>query len=286
MGNPHRHLDKHHIDRRSFMVTPSEEPQVEAPVAAPEPQTEVEGEGFQPEINPLIAEVDKLNSVPDVDISEPVTETTTEEPVAAEAPEAPPETPTESAPQPTPEQPTQPQLNPEQLQQLQRQAAEYEQVRQRAAVQRQQQEVQKQYEAQGASPEDAYKQAQQYVQSQTAQQDLVRQADNYGKLITAKQQVAEQLATKYELQITDLNVLKQAESPEIMESLAGEIQQRRKMEAELQELRKKQVPAQQYDNSQGAPEVASNDGNWLDRYNAGDRSANATAAARRAMGME
>ena len=78
------------------MVTPSEEPQVEAPVVAPEPTTEVADEGFQPEINPLIAEVDRLNNVPDVDISEPVSETTTEEPVATETPEAPPVTPPES----------------------------------------------------------------------------------------------------------------------------------------------------------------------------------------------
>jgi len=153
-------------------------------------------------------------------------------------------------------------------------------------VQQQQSQIQRQLESQGIDPQDAQKQAQQYIQSQNAQQDLIRQADQYGQTLIAKQNAAEHFANKYQLAISDLNVLKQAETPEIMESLAKEIQQRRSMESELEQLRKAQVPAQQYDNSQGAPEVAANDGSWLDRYNAGDRSPNAVAAARRAMGME
>ena len=136
------------------------------------------------------------------------------------------------------------------------------------------------------SPEEAFKEARQYVSSQNAQRDLVKQADQYGQQLVAKQNAAAHFATKYELQLTDLNLLKQAETPEIMEQLAKEIQGRRKMESRLAEFEKSQVPAQQFDNSQGAPEVASSDGNWLDRYNAGDRSPNAVAAAKRVMGIQ
>ena len=265
------------------MVTPNQEPEVEA-VQAPLPEAEPEpdvglGE-FVPEVNPLIAEVDRLNSAPDIDISD-VPEETPQEPVTENTIE---EQPVEIPPE-VPQQPQQPQLSPQQLQELQRQAAEYEQVRQRAAVQQQQTQVQRQLEAQGIEPQDAQRQAQQYVQSQGAQQDLVRQADQYGQTIIAKQNAAEHFANKYKLDFSDLSILKQAETPEIMESLAKEIQGRRSMESELQQLKKSQVPSQQYDNSQGAPEVASNDGNWLDRYNAGDRSPNAVAAAKRVLGI-
>ena len=271
------------------MVTPNQEPEaVQAPLPEAEPEPDVGLGEFVPEVNPLISEVDRLNSIPDVDISDvpeepaPPTETVPQEPVAETTTvEQPIDTPPE-----VPQQPQQPQLSPQQLQELQRQAAEYEQVRQRAAVQQQQAQVQRQLEAQGIEPQDAQRQAQQYVQSQGAQQDLVRQADQYGQTIIAKQNAAEHFANKYELGISDLNVLKQAETPEIMESLAKEIQQRRSMESELEQFRKAQVPAQQYDNSQGAPEVAGNDGSWLDRYNAGDRSPNAVAAAKRVMGIQ
>ena len=58
------------------------------------------------------------------------------------------------------------------------------------------------------------------------------------------------------------------------------------IENRIKELEQAQVPAQQFDNSQGAPEVAANDGSWLDRYNAGDRSPNAVAAAKRTLGIE
>jgi len=261
------------------MVSQNEEPQVE-PVQAPLIEPEVGADEFQPEVNPLISEVDKLNSVPDIDISEPIVETPVPEQPVAEEPAA--EEPV--VPEQQPQQPQQ-QMSDQHIAELQRQAAEYEQVRQRAAVQQEEARIRQHLESQGANPEEAQQQARQYVQGQTAQQDLMRQADSYGQHIVAKQNAAEHFANQYNLTIADLPVLKQAESPEIMEALAKEIVERRKMENELATLRKAQVPAQQFDNSQGAPEVASSDGNWLDRYNAGDRSPNAVAAAKRVLGI-
>jgi len=264
------------------MVSQNEEPQVEA-VQAPLIEPEVGADEFQPEVNPLISEVDRLNSVPDIDISEPVVETpVAEEPVVEE-------TTTEETPVPeepvVPEPQPQPQLSDQQIAELRRQSAEYEQVRQRAAVQQEEARIRQHLESQGANPEEAQQQARQYVQGQTAQQDLMRQADSYGQHIVAKQNAAEHFANQYNLTIADLPILKQAESPEIMEALAKEMVERRKMQDELATLRKAQVPAQEFDNSQGAPEVASSDGNWLDRYNAGDRSPNAVAAAKRTLGI-
>ena len=70
-----------------------------------------------------------------------------------------------------------------------------------------------------------------------------------------------------------------------MEQVAKKISDDRKVRNELDSLKKAQVPTQQFDNSQGAPEVAANDGSWLDRYNRGDRSANAVAAAKKVLGI-
>ena len=83
----------------------------------------------------------------------------------------------------------------------------------------------------------------------------------------------------------DLAVLRQADDEVTMENIAKEVSKRRSMEEELNRLKQAQVPPQKFDNSQGAPDVAPNDSGWLDRYNNGDRSENAQAAARKAAGL-
>jgi len=115
---------------------------------------------------------------------------------------------------------------------------------------------------------------------------LMGKADEYGQHLLGKMAASEHFAQKYKLGMEDLPVLRQAETPQIMEALAKRIADNHKTQAELTQLRRGQVPPQQYDSSQGEPQVASSDDAWLDRYNAGDRTANAVAAARRAVGME
>jgi membrane-associated HD superfamily phosphohydrolase len=263
------------------MVSQNQEPEgVQAPLI----ETDTGGDTITPTPdNPLISEIDRLNNAPDIDISEvpadpvPPVETPPAEPVVPAEPVA--EQPTE-----TPATPSQP-SSPEDIQRLQQQAAEYEQVRQRAALQQQEQQLRQRLIDQGASEENAQLQARQYVQGMSAQQDLMRKAEEYGQHLLAVQAAAEQFASKYNLQVADLATLRQADTPEVMENMAKEIVERRNLESELERLRKAQVPAQQFDNSQGAPEVASSDENWVDRYNAGDRSPNAVAAAKRLLGM-
>jgi hypothetical protein len=269
------------------MVTENQEPtqqslpEADAPPeeAAPEPQ------------NPILSEIDKLNAAPEIDIDEsPPDAEETEgeaavpaEPVA-EAPGAAPD-----VPQPSPEQmqqQAQQAQQAQQMQQVQAQAAEYERLRQQAAIQNETRSYQQQLESQGYAPEQAQQQATQYIQSRQAQQNLMGKADEYGQHLLGKMAASEHFAQKYKLSMEDLPVLRQAETPQIMEELAKRIADNHKTQAELTQLRKAQVPPQQYDSSQGEPQVASSDGGWLDRYNAGDRSANAVAAARRAVGME
>ena len=256
------------------------------PVQAPLPESDSGADTFAPPPdNPILAEVDRLNNAPEVTTDAP-TEPTTEtqvpqttvptEPVATQIPETPLTN--------QPSVPPQPQLTPEQLAQLQRDQEQYQQVQLTAQLQQESTKYQQQLEAQGYLPEQAQQLAYQFMQTRQAQVSMLRQHDQEKAEIAGKQAAAEHFAQKYNLNFSDLATLKLAERPEQMESVAKQIQSDRKVRDELTELRKAKVPAQNFDNSQGSPEVASSDGNWLDRYNAGDRSPNAVAAAKKILG--
>ena len=232
------------------MVTENQEPtqqslpEADAPPeeAAPEPQ------------NPILSEIDKLNAAPEIDIDEsppepvePEGEAAVPAEPAAEAPEAAP-----GVPQPPPDQMQQAQ-QAQQAQQIQAQAAEYERLRQQAAIQNETRSYQQQLESQGYAPEQAQQQATQYIQSRQAQQNLMGKADEYGQHLLGMMAASEHFAQKYKLSMEDLPVLRQAETPQIMEELAKRIADNHKTQAELTQLRKAQVPPQQYDSSQGEP---------------------------------
>ena len=270
------------------MVTQNPEPTqgnlLDSAPPAPEPAPEPEGD-FTPSENPIIAEVDRLNGMADAPEG-------TEAPAQPEAPitpvaeqPAPPVLPDQDKPVDTEPQPAQPQLTPQQIEQMRQESIQLEQLKQRAAIQQEQQRVQRQYEQQGFEPQQAQYAAQQYAQSQQARHDLIQKADEYGNYLLGRVNAAEHFAQKYNLDMSDLPALRQAPDETTMDTMAKKMSQDRRDKAELEQLRKQQVPAQQYDNSQGAPEVATNDGSWLDRYNNGDRSANAVAAAKRVLGI-
>ena len=265
------------------------------PVQAPLLEPDAGGDEFQPEINPLIAEVDKLNTVPDPDISSGAGEQTVSPPEVIPNPQGTSDSPTGgvdqdiSAPDAAPAPSVQPgpaQPNPVELQQMAQQAAQYQQVQQRAQLQQEAQRYQQQLETQGYLPDQAQQIAHQYMQTRNAQVDMMKQKEYETQLILGKQAASEHFAKQYGLSFEDMATLRLAGSPEQMEQVAKKIKDDRKVRDELSDLRKAQVPSQQFDNSQGAPEVASNDDGWLDRYNAGDRSPNATAAARRMLGIQ
>jgi hypothetical protein len=177
------------------------------------------------------------------------------------------------------------QYNPQQIAELQRQAQEYESVRQRAQMQQESQRYQQQLESKGYMPEQAEEAAKQYTQTRQIQQNLMKKAEEYGQVIMAKTAAAEHFAQKYKLDMSSLAILRQADSAEVMEEMAKKVAEDHNIRAELNQLRQAQVPPQRFDNSQGEPQVAANDASWLDRYNTGDRSSNALAAARRAVGL-
>jgi hypothetical protein len=192
---------------------------------------------------------------------------------------------TDSGTPPVENVPSQPQYNPEQLQKMQQEAAQYEQVQMRAALQSEADKYKENLENQGFLPEHADHAANYYVQSQQQQMNLMRQAEQYGQHIQGMQIAAENFANKYNLGIKDLGILRQASSPQEMENTAKKLSEDRARDNELAQLRQSKVPAQNFDNSQGNPQVAANEGSWLDRYNGGDRSPSAVAAAKRAAGL-
>ena len=193
--------------------------------------------------------------------------------------------PAPAATAPVPDIGTQPQYTPEQLAQMQRASAEYEQVRQRAALQKQAAEYKNQLEAQGYLPEQADQLSSQYMQSQEYQATLVQQAENYGRHIQEKQMAVEFFVNKYNLGIGDMGALRAYDDPKSMDDAAKAMSANRERDAELARLKQAQVPAQSFDNSQGNPQVAADEGSWLSRYNSGDRTAPALAAAKKAAGL-
>jgi hypothetical protein len=181
--------------------------------------------------------------------------------------------------------PSDPRYSPAQLQQMQQDAAEYQTVQIRAALQTQATAYKEQLEGQGYLPEQAEQAAAEYMNSQERQASLMQQADAYGRHLQEKQMAVEHFVKKYNLGIDDMGALRRYEDPRAMDEAAKKMSADRERDTELARLKQAQVPAQSFDNSQGNPQVAADEGGWLDRYNAGDRSSSAQSAARKAAGL-
>ena len=74
-------------------------------------------------------------------------------------------------------------------------------------------------------------------------------------------------------------------SPQEMETRAREMARIGELEAKVAKYEKSQVPAQNFDSGTSQVASASNEDVWLEKFNAGDRSPEAAAAARRAAGL-
>jgi hypothetical protein len=124
------------------------------------------------------------------------------------------------------------------------------------------------------------------MQSQQQQMSIMSQAEEYGQHLQGKQMAVEFFVKKYKLNIDDMSMLRGYEDPKSMDEAAQKMSHDRGRDNELAQFKQARVPAQSFDNSQGSPGVAADEGGWLDRYNSGDRSSSAVAAARRATGLQ
>jgi hypothetical protein len=209
------------------------------------------------------------------------TEAPAEQPPATGVP-----TPSPSPQPPADTTPASPQYTPEQIAKMQQSSAQYEQVQMRAALQTQADSYKAQLEQQGYLPEHAEQAANAYMQSQQQQMSIMSQAEEYGQHLQGKQMAVEFFVKKYKLNIDDMSMLRVYEDPKSMDQAAQKMAHDRERDNELAQFKQARVPAQSFDNSQGSPGVAADEGGWLDRYNSGDRSSSAVAAARRAAGLQ
>ena len=89
-------------------------------------------------------------------------------------------------------------------------------------------------------------------------------------------------AREHGLGIDDLEELERAESREEVERRAQTMAERRTLHRRVEALEQQLAPVQQFDSNRPAAVSSGSDETWIDRYMAGDRSARAVSAARRA----
>ncbi len=89
-------------------------------------------------------------------------------------------------------------------------------------------------------------------------------------------------AREHGLGIDDLEELERAESREEVERRARGMAERRTLHRRVEALERQFAPVQQFDSNRPNAPSSGSDEAWIDRYMAGDRSARAVAAARRA----
>ena len=89
-------------------------------------------------------------------------------------------------------------------------------------------------------------------------------------------------ARKHGLGLDDLEELEGSESAEAVERRARGMAERRTLNRRVEALERQLAPVQQFDSNRPSAPSSGSDETWIDRYMAGDRSARAVAAARRA----
>ena len=89
-------------------------------------------------------------------------------------------------------------------------------------------------------------------------------------------------AREHGLGIDDLDELEGLESAEEVERRAQGMAERRTLDRRVEALERQLAPVQQFDSNRPSAPSAGSDETWIDRYMAGDRSARAVSAARRA----
>ena len=89
-------------------------------------------------------------------------------------------------------------------------------------------------------------------------------------------------AREHGLGIDDLEELQRAESREAVEQRAQSMAEQRTLHRRVEALERQLAPVQQFDSNRPSAAASGSDETWVDRYMAGDRTARAVAAARRA----
>jgi hypothetical protein len=165
------------------------------------------------------------------------------------------------------------------------QIMQFQQQNQLSQVQAQTAQYEQQLEQQGYLPEQAKQISQAWMSQQSQMSQLQQQQEQQIKFVQGQAAAAEHFANQYKLQLSDLAKLRSYPNPDSMESAAKEMASDRKKDARIAELEAQLVPKQTFDDSQSTPAASNDENRWLERYNQGDTSPQAQAAARRAAGL-
>jgi hypothetical protein len=184
-----------------------------------------------------------------------------------------------------PAQPPRPQADQAAIAELQqRRVAEQEQTW-RQNVGRAALGYEKQLQESGYMPEQARDQAKRYVQQEQKFRKQDEEAANMIGYVQGQHMAAVHYLKKHGLApqqvLDDLAALLKTNSPPEMEKEAKRMRSDRSMRAEITQLKQGRVPAQTFDNSQGATESTTNQARLLDAYLLGDRSEAAMRAAKK-----
>ena len=211
------------------------------------------------------------------------TETTTETAPAEKSAEASPEPLPPAAEAPVAQLPTD-DLE-KRIQEIEQQNIQYKAQQQQAELVQQKESYRTQLEGAGYLPEQATQLAEDWAANQSNISKIQQEGLQRERFLQGQANAAEHFAKTYSLQLADLSELRKHTTPESMEEAAKRIKADRDKDAEIAELRAKLVPSQSFDDNQSTPAASNDEDRWLERYNQGDRSEQASAAARRAAGL-
>ena len=165
---------------------------------------------------------------------------------------------------------------------LQKQVMQYEVEKQRQAIESEAVQYNSALVDQGMEQAQADQLTQQLKQTRVNEQQYNQNIQNLDAYYKGKFNAAMEIGDKYSISPKELMAY---DNPQDMEKHASSQSEVSKLKAEIAKLKKGQVPAQQYDNSQAPAEGSTSEQRLLDKYNAGDRSPDAVAAAKRILGL-
>ena len=171
------------------------------------------------------------------------------------------------------------------MEQLERQNQQYQQSQYQAALNKNYETYKGELIEAGYMPDQAEFVARNWLNGVSEQARVQQQQQEYVEYVQGQALAAEHFAKKYNLGLEDLGQLRQHRDPASMEAAAKQIASVRAKDDEIAKLRSQLVPNQSFNDNQSTPAVSNDEDRWLERYNQGDRSPQAEAAARRAAGL-
>jgi len=170
----------------------------------------------------------------------------------------------------------------QQLAEMKKQQAEMAHERQIRALEQEALDMERKLIDEGQAPAEARNQTMTHLQGKVKQIESEQKQKQQIEVAQAKRNASVHFAKKYSLSIDDLTDLERANDPTEMEAIAKTKSTIARQQKEIEELKRAQAQPQNFDsNSPTATAGINPDQKWIDAYEKGDRSPEATAAVKR-----